>query len=110
MKTKIYLNNFIKILILLLIVVSCRYGQDYRYEWKVKVTYDNADIDTLDVSRDSFKGNICYIGLKIYEGGALSDAGVTPSLVTGCGAFYQTTIVTGVRKFEILESDTIPIP
>ncbi len=103
-------SNYIIYLVLITILFcSCtEYGQDYNYRYKVKVTYTDSAVDTLECNRNSFKGNKVYLYLKISESGLLSSTGTSPCLVIGCG-FYKKTIVCGVRKFEILSSDTIAI-
>ena len=103
------LNYIIYPILITILLCSCiEYGQDYNYRYKVKVTYTNSAIDTLECNRDSFNGNKVYLYLKISESGLLSSGGTSPYLVIGCG-FHKRTIVCGVRKFEILSSDTIAI-
>ena len=103
------LNYIIYPILITILFCSCtEYGQDYNYKYKVKVTYTNSAIDTLEFNRNSFKGNKVYLYLKISESGLLSSGGTSTCLVIGCG-FYKRTIVCGVRKFEILSSDTIAI-
>jgi len=93
---------FLQITFLCFILNSCiKYSQDYDYKWKVKVTYTNSDIDTLECGRKSFKGNEVILYLKTNTPGLLSDASVPVCLTVSCG-FYDTIIVCGVRKFEIL--------
>jgi hypothetical protein len=89
--------------LILICLSSCAYkhAPNYHYDWTVKVTYTNSDIDTIKCGRNSFNGNEAYIFLKISEPGILVTSSTAPCLVTSCG-FYQDIIVCGVRKFEIL--------
>lgn len=102
-------NSILYSVLITILLCSCiEYGQNYNYKYKVRVTYTDSAVDTLEFNRDSFKGNKVYLYLKISESGLLSSGGTSPCLVIGCG-FYKRTIVCGVRKFEILSSDTIAL-
>lgn len=89
-------------------MVSRDYGDNYKYKWKVAVTYTNGDQDTLDCEYDSFKGNECFLYLSHSEGGPLSGGSSGNCIITGCG-FHKRLIVCGVRKYEVLTLDRIPI-
>lgn len=103
-----------KLLSILLIVSSiaicgCKeFGPDYHYTYKVKVTYQNGDIDTVKCGLDSFNGNSVGLYVKTSDNGVLVNAGTPACLTLGCG-FYQYTVVCGVRKYILLESDTLKI-
>lgn len=77
------------------------FQRNYNYNWKVNVTYTNGENDTISFNRNSFKGNECYLKLKISENGVFSSGGTEPCLITICG-IYETPIVCGVRKYTIL--------
>lgn len=93
------------LLVLIFISVSCHRGfePDYIYTWKLKVTYTNGEIDTVNCNRESFKGNKVSLYLKTSDPGVLVNASMVPCIVTHCG-FYTEIIVCGIRKYEVLES------
>ena len=76
------------------------YGDNYKYDWVVKTTYTNGDVDTLNCSYNSFKGNDCYLYLKVSE--------TTPCLFIGCG-FRKQVVSCGIRKFELLSLSKVSI-
>lgn len=112
MKTNFLILAFIKAFFMMLIMccfLSCsNYGPDYTYKWKLAVVYTNGDKDTVNCQYDSFKGNECYLYLKISENGLLSNSGTEPCLTMSCG-LYSDPVVCGVRKYEILTFDKIPL-
>ena len=95
---------------MLLLFIGCKrkYPPDYNYQWTIKVTYTNGDIDTVECGRDSFKGNPVFLWLKTSSNGALVSGGTTPCLFVSCG-LYKSPIVCGVRKYEILSKTKSPL-
>lgn len=87
---------------------SDSFGDNYKYDWVVKATYTNGDVDTLKCTYNSFKGNECYLYLKISESGLLSSGGTTPCLIVGCG-FRQSTVSCDIRKYEVLSLSKVSI-
>jgi hypothetical protein len=104
------IRYFLYILLVAILFSGCAYkhAQNYNYKWKVKVIYTNGDIDTIQCERNSFNGNEAYLWLKISEPGILISGGTSPCLITQCG-FYEDVIVCGVRKYEVLLSEKIPV-
>jgi hypothetical protein len=84
------------------------FGDNYKYDWVVKTTYTNGDIDTLNCSYNSFKGNECYLYLKVSESGLLSSGGTTPCLIVGCG-FRQQVVSCDIRKYEVLSLSKVSL-
>lgn len=89
------------ILLFVILLDGCKYGQDYKYTYTAKVTYTDSSVDTVVFGRESFKGNPVVVYLKVSESGVLSSGGTSPCLMIGCG-FYSTPVVCGVRKYEII--------
>jgi hypothetical protein len=81
---------------------------NYTYKWKIAIVYTNGDKDTINCKYDSFKGNECFLYLKISENGLLSSGGTASCIVTGCG-FYSNVVACGVRKYEVLSLDKVPL-
>lgn len=87
---------------------SDSFGTNYTYKWKTSVTYTNGERDTLNYEYTTFKGNEAYTYLKISESGLLSSGGTEPCIIVGCG-FHQETITCGVRKYEVLALEKLPV-
>ena len=98
---KIILFSFM----IVVFMISCKYN-DYTYVYDVKVTYTNGDVDTVQCSMDSFKGNVVYLKLKISDSGVFSNSSTSPCLVIICG-FYTDVKACGVRKYIILNEEKI---
>lgn len=81
------------LIILSLILFSCK--PDYHYDFKIKVFYTNGDTEILNVSDNSFNGLEVKISL-------ITRKGAEPDLYIICGG-YSTQIASGVRRYEILE-------
>ena len=111
MKTKTSILAVTKAFFILLVMccfLSCssNFGTNYTYKWKLAVIYTNGEKDTVDCQYNSFKGNECYLTLKISESGLLSSGGTEPCIIMGCG-FYSKPVVCGVRKYEILNLNKV---
>jgi hypothetical protein len=111
MKTKTSILVVTKAFFILLVMccfLSCssNFGTNYTYKWKLAVVYTNGEKDTVNCQYDSFKGNECYLTLKISESGLLSSGGTEPCIIMGCG-FYSEPVVCGVRKYEVLNLDKV---
>jgi hypothetical protein len=111
MKTKtsnLALTKAFFILLVMCCFFSCssNFGHNYTYKWKLAVIYTNGEKDTVNCQYNSFKGNECYLTLKISESGLLSSGGTEPCIIMGCG-FYSEPVVCGVRKYEILNLDKV---
>jgi len=102
------MKTLIFTLIMLCCFLSCKYGPDYTYRWKLAIVYTNGDKDTIDCQYDSFNGNECYLILKISSNGLVSSGGMEPCIVMWCGMYYKP-VACGVRKYDILKSDKIPL-
>lgn len=109
-KNPITMKN-IKILLfgIILLFVSCHHKEknmvpDYDYQWKLKVTYTNGDIDTVQCGRNSFNGNPVDVYIMTTEPLSITSGGVNSCLTMKCGLYY-TRLSCGVRKFEILSFD-----
>lgn len=103
-----------KILLSLLLIstilsVGCgNYGQNYHYTYKVKITYQNGDVDTVLCGMDGFKENEATLYLKTSESGVLVSGGTPSCLMVGCG-FYGNTVACGVRKYVVLYTEKVAI-
>ena len=111
MKTKTSILALTKAFFILLVMCcffscSSNFGTNYIYKWKLAVVYTNGEKDTVNCQYNSFKGNECYLTLKISESGLLSSGGTEPCIIMGCG-FYSEPVVCGVRKYEILNLDKV---
>jgi hypothetical protein len=108
------MKNILLIIIIIIISLTILYScsndikPNYTYNWKVAVVYTNGDKDTLNCKYDSFKGNECFLYLKISENGLLSSGGTASCIVMGCG-FYTTVVACGVRKYEVLSLNKKPL-
>jgi hypothetical protein len=103
MKTKNKLSLMFIFLLFVCVTLSCtqstNYGPDYSYKWKIKTTYTNSAIDTIDCSYDSFNGNECVVILRGDGGGCIN---------MQCG-LRRKIVACGVRRFEILNFEKILI-
>lgn len=69
-------------------------GPNYTYNWKTKITYLNGDIDTLVINRSSHDGRFINLYLNTND---------VPCLQTlRNGYWFDSLIVCGVRRYEIL--------
>ena len=94
-------QNFIKLFILTsiaaFILPSCS-QENYTYKWKVAVVYTNGDKDTLDIQSQ-----------KMRNGGKL----ILPSSAQ-CLAYTDHSatleiVACGVRKYEVLKEEKLPL-
>ena len=109
MKAPLRITLSITIVMAMLLITHCtNLNNNYTYKWKVAVVYSNGDKDTLNCQYDSFNGNTCYVSLKISDRGLLSGGGTDPCIVIGCG-FYTEIVACGVRRYEVVSLDKIPI-
>lgn len=78
-------------ILVLFILLSCT---NYKYEYSVKVIYNNGQSEVLDFSRESFNGNKVDLYLYTPKGG-------TNQLRLTCGG-EEKIITCDVRRYEIL--------
>lgn len=92
--------NVILVIISICCFLSCKTKQvrDYTYKWKIEIVYTNGDMDTINCQLNTHKGIQGF--LTISRSGAC--------LLKGCGG-YSEPVVCGVRKFEVLQLDTLPL-
>ncbi len=94
----------IGISITIMLFNGCYNDPNYNYQWDIKVTYNNGDIDTISCDRDSFNGNKVILFLSA-ETGAFSGSG-SSCIYMQCG-LSKKTITCGVRKYNIIHESKI---
>ena len=94
--------------LLVLVLFSCgrHYPPDYEYKWKIAIVYTNGDKDTLNCGVTTYKGNEAHVFLRT-TGTAFSGA-AGPCLLMICG-WYESPIACGIRKYDIINEEKIPV-
>ena len=81
--------------------------QDYKYKYTIEVIYQNDNIDTLFIEKDSFYGNKIQLYLNTDKNNTL-DSSTINCLMYNCG-FYRESIVCHVKKYKIINKNKILI-